>query len=590
MSEPRPWLRFGTFLAVAALVVSACGAQTTPGATQSSAPSTNPTTEAPSGPPFTGDDWQAGCAKYPGNLGEIDHVTAKDRYTVEFGLCHPDASFLSKLAFVTGGIMDKDWIAQNLSDKTAKPYLDQPNGTGPLMVKAGDWVKGDHVTLSRFDNYWGDKAVMGSYVVRWGTEPSQRLLELKSGTVQGIDNVGPTDIETVKADSTLQLFPRQALNVLYLGMNNTVPPFDNEKVRQAIAMGIDRKRIVDTFFPAGSEVASHFAPCSILGACEGDDWYTFDKTAAQALLKQGLDEDVKAGTLKEAKFPPMKIYYRNVNRAYLPNPPQEAVEFQTQLKDNLGIDAAPTELASGTMVHNFNTGALDGFFLFGWLQDWPDMTDWVDIHFSQNVLGFGDTTPYLDLSGAIAVAGRVSDETQRKSFYANVNNLIKKHVPMVPIAHAASAVAYTKDVVGGYADPNTEERFYTMSVPGKDAFTFMQGAEPLSLFPADESDGESLRFGNQIYQPLYDYKLGGVDPIPALADKCEVAADNVTWTCTLHQGVTFHNGADFDANDVVATYKVLIDAADPGHIGNTGDFYYSYTMWGSLLNPPPPAS
>jgi len=585
MSEQRPWLRFGTMLAVAALVVSACGAQTTPSAATPTPGQTTAATTTASGAPFAADSWNAGCANYPGNLGEIDHVTAKDQYTVEFGLCHPDASFLSKIAFVTGGILDKDWLTQTGGKGDA---LDKPNGTGPLMVKAGDWVKGEKVTLTKFDNYWGDKAKMNTYVVRWGTEASQRLLELKSGTVDGIDNVGPTDIDTVKADSSLQLFTRQALNVLYFGMNNTVPVLSNEKVRQAIAMGLDRQRIVSTFFPPGSEVADYFTPCSILGACEGDKWYSFDKTKAQALLKEGLQELVTAGTLKTPDFPKLNIYYRNVNRAYLPNPPQEAVEFQTQLKDNLGIDATPKELESGTMVHNFNTGALDGFFLFGWLQDWPDMTDWVDIHFSKNVLGFGDA--YLDLATTIAVAGQISDEAQRKSYYTTVNNLIKQHVPMVPIAHAGSAVAYTKDVVGGYADPNTEERFYTMSVPNKDAFTFMQGAEPLSLYPADESDGESLRFGNQIYQPLYDFKLGGVEPIPALADKCDVAADNVTWTCTLHQGVQFHNGAAFDANDVVATYRTLIDAKDPNHTGNTGDFYYSYTMWGSLLNPPAPAS
>jgi peptide/nickel transport system substrate-binding protein len=583
MSEQRPWLRFATFIAVAALVASASGAQTTPtpGATPTAAGPT--ATPAPSGPAFAGDSWDAGCANYPNNAGEIDHVTAKDKYTVEFGLCHPDASFLSKIAFVTGGIMDKDWIAQTGSDPN-KPYLDQPNGTGSLMVKAGDWIKGEKVTLTRFDNYWGtDKAKLASYVIRWGTEPSQRLLELQSGSVDGIDNVGPTDFETVKNDANLQVFTRDALNVLYMGMNNTIPPFDNEKVRQAIAMGIDRQRIVDNFFPPGSSVASHFAPCSILGACEGDDWYAFDKTAAQTLLAEGLKE---AGM---TSFPKMKIYYRNVNRAYLPNPPQVAAEFQTQLMDNLGIDAAPTELESGTMVTNFNNGLLDGFFLFGWLQDWPDMTDWLDIHFSANVLGFG--TAFFDLAGTIAVAGQVIDENQRKAFYKSANNLLREHVPMVPIAHAASAVAYKKTVVGAYADPNTEERFYTMSIDGADTLTFMQGAEPLSLFPADESDGESLRFGNQIYQPLYDFELKGVKPIPALADSCTPASDNLTWTCTLHQGVTFHNGADFDANDVVATYKVLIDAKDPAHVGNTGDFYYSYTMWGSLLNPPPaPAS
>ena len=451
------------------------------------------------------------------------------------------------------------------------------------MVKSGDWVRGDHVNLTRNDNYWGDKAKMATYVIKWGTEPAQRLIELQSGAVDGIDNVGPTDFNTVKNDPNLQSFTREALNVLYMGFNNTIPPFDNAKVRQAIAMGVDRQRIVDNFYPPGSSVATHFAPCSILGACEGDDWYTFDKTKAQALLADGLKEEVTAGTLKTPTFPKVKLSYRNVNRAYLPNPPQVAAEFQAQLKANLGIDVTLDEEESGTMVHNFNTGALDGFFLFGWLQDYPDMTDWVDIHFGRGTLGFGDFFP--DIISSMAAASRINDPGQRKAFYKDVNSLIKEHIPMVPIAHAGSAVAYKKAVDGAYADPNTEERFYTMSIAGQDQLTFMQSAEPLSLFPADESDGESLRFGNQIYQSLYDYKLGGTDPIPALADKCEASTDGLTWTCTLHQGVSFQNGAAFDANDVVATFRTILDAKDPNHKGNTGDFYYSTTLWGSCLNP-----
>ena len=52
-------------------------------------------------------------------------------------------------------------------------------------------------------------------------------------------------------------------------MNNTFEPWDDVKVRQAIAMGIDRQRIVDNFYPPGSEVASHFTPCSIPFGCDG---------------------------------------------------------------------------------------------------------------------------------------------------------------------------------------------------------------------------------------------------------------------------------------------------------------------------------
>ena len=61
-------------------------------------------------------------------------------------------------------------------------------------------------------------------------------------------------------------------------------PWDDENVRKAIAMGIDRKRIVDNFYPEGSEVATHFTPCSVPFGCEGDDWYDFDAAAGKKLL------------------------------------------------------------------------------------------------------------------------------------------------------------------------------------------------------------------------------------------------------------------------------------------------------------------
>ena len=79
--------------------------------------------------------------------------------------------------------------------------------------------------------------------------------------------LAPLTSPPLKADSNLKLMVRPALNVFYVGMNNTYPPFDNEQVRQAIAMCIDRQRIVDNFYPAGSEVATHFTPCAIPNGC-----------------------------------------------------------------------------------------------------------------------------------------------------------------------------------------------------------------------------------------------------------------------------------------------------------------------------------
>ena len=101
-------------------------------------------------------------------------------------------------------------------------------------------------------NYWGEPPKNKEFIMRWNAEAAARLLELQAGTADAIDNPSPDDFAKIQADPNLKLLPRPGLNVFYLGMNNTIPPFDNEKVRQAVAMAIDKQRIVDNYYPAGS--------------------------------------------------------------------------------------------------------------------------------------------------------------------------------------------------------------------------------------------------------------------------------------------------------------------------------------------------
>lgn len=134
-------------------------------------------------------------------------------------------------------------------------------------------------------------------------------------------------------------------------MNDAHAPFDNEMVRQAIAIGIDRDRIVDNFYPAGSVVASHFTPCAIPGGCEGEDWYEFDPAAAKARLRP------------EAGFPDgfeTVINYRDVVRGYLPAPALVAQDIQAQLKANLNIDATIEVMESGAFLAASDAGQLTG--------------------------------------------------------------------------------------------------------------------------------------------------------------------------------------------------------------------------------------
>ena len=89
-----------------------------------------------------------------------------------------------------------------------------------------------------------------------------------------------------------------------------------------------------------------------------------------------------------------------------------------------------------------------------------------------------------------------------------------------------------------------------MNPGGRDAFVWMQNAEPIGLYCADETDGESLRACEQVCSRCWPTSAArGV--IPSLAPNGRPIEDLTEWTFTLRDGVKFHDGATLDANDVV---------------------------------------
>lgn len=560
---------------MASMLLAACGGGA---ATEAPAEPAQPTaepaqpaepaaTEAPAMPAFEPMMQEAPDCEYG---GEFKSIAAEDESTVKFDLCYPDPAFPSKVAFSAFAIQSSDYLE---STGGTGDILEKPVGTGPYKVE--QWERGNQLVFTRNEDYWGDPAKTPTLVFRWSAESAQRLLELQSGTVDGIDNIGPEDFATVEADSTLQLKERPALNIFYVGMNNKFAPFDDETVRQAIAMGIDRQRIVDNFYPAGSEVADYFTPCSIPNGCVGETWYEFDPATAKQMLADAGYPDGFDTT----------IAYRDVVRSYLPQPGVVAQDIQAQLKENLNINAEIVVMESGAFLDAADSGQLEGLHLLGWGADYPDQTNFLDYHFGSGASAqFGDK--FDDITAALKSAASLADDAAREPFYTEANNLIKQHVPMIPVAHGGSGLAYKASVEGAHASPLGNENFSIMEVPGQDTFVWMQNAEPISLYCPDETDGESLRACEQVNESLLAYETGGTKVVPSLAEKCEPNEDLTEWVCTLRQGVTFHDGSTLDANDVVASYMAYWDAANPQHTGNTGAFTYFSALFGSFLNAP----
>jgi ABC-type transport system substrate-binding protein len=497
--------------------------------------------------------------------GKVLSVAAMDEYTVQFDLCKPDPAFIAKMAFNVFAVQPSEYL--DATGGTGE-ILEAPIGTGAYKLEA--WNRGDSIVYTKFEDYWGEPAFADTLVFRWSTESAARLLELQSGTVDYITNITEEDIAVVEEDANLQVVPLPAPNILYIAMTNTFEPFDNLDVRKAIAMGIDRQRIVDNFYPSGSEVASHFTPCSIPGGCEGESWYDFDAEAAKAMLA-------------DAGFPDgfsTSIYYRDVYRDYLPRPGDVAVELQTQLKDNLNIDADVVVMESGEFIDESTNGRLDGIYLLGWTGDYPHPTNFLDFHFSKDNPQFGDVFP--EIYEPLEAASQIEDPNDALGLYAEANNAIKANVPMLPVVHSTAAYAATASLENVNNPPFGAPILKDID-PGKDTMVFMQNAEPISLFCADETDGESLAACQQVLEGLYRYNAEGRAE-PSLAKECVANDDLTQWTCSLQEGVMFHDGSMFDANDVVASFGAGIDASNPNHGGNTGAWeYYSY-LWDGLMN------
>ncbi|MEA2023808.1 MAG: ABC transporter substrate-binding protein [Actinomycetota bacterium] len=558
---------------VMALIAAACGSSsddtTTTAAggtdetttTAEAAPDATTTTVAPDAG-FEGKVLDAGGCDYG---GRVEKISALDEFTVEFDLCGPHPAFLAQMAFIVFGIQPEEHL-----EATAGSPLGDPVGTGPYKIQ--EWVRGDSVIYARNDDYYGTVAPHATAVLKWSTESAGRLLELQSGNAHGMTFPGPEDYATIEADANLALLDKPEPNIFYMGFTNTYAPWDNVDVRKAVALGIDRQRIIDTFYPPGSETASHFTPCSVENGCQGDSWYDFDVEAAKALLADaGFADGFDT-----------KIYYRDVTRGYLPTPGNVAADIQAQLKENLNINAEVVVMESGEFIQTSSDGGLDGIHLLGWTGDYPHVTNFLDFHFAETNKQYGD--PYPTIFEPLVTASQTASVAEAAPLYEEANNAIKELVPMVPVAHAGSAYAATADVTGAYAPPWGTVMFNLWDT-GTDTMVFVQGNEPISLYCSDETDGESLRACGQIVEALYSYTPTG-EVQPQLATECVPNEDLSLWTCSLRQDVVFHDGSTFDANDVVVSFTAGLDASSPLHTGNSGVFEYYDYLWNGLINAP----
>lgn len=500
--------------------------------------------------------------------GSIKSIQATADNQVVFTLCGPDGAFPQKVAFSSVGIQPYAHLLATGGGGEA--LFRNPIGTGPYQL--AEWNRGSDIVLSRFDGYWGEPAREATAIFRWTTESAARLNELLAGTVDGIDNPAAGDFDLIANNPDLQLFDRPGLNIFYVGMNRDIAPFDNLNLRLAIAHAIDKNRIVDNFYPPGSTVATQFMPADIFGYTEGLEDNVYDpELARQLLADSGLSLPIE-----------ITMNYRDVVRSYLPQPSVVGQDIQAQLAE-VGINVNIEVMESGAFLDASDAGQL-GFYMLGWGADYPDATNFLDVHFGQGAskqFGAG----YPEIHALLNEAGATSDPAVRLDLYAQANTLIRDNAIVVPVANGGSGVAFQARITGAHSSPLGNENLGVMEDPADDNIIFMQNGEPAGLYCADETDGEALRVCEQVTEPLLAYEVGGTAVIPALAESFTASEDGLTWTFNLRDAM-FQDSSPLAANDVVMSYAVQWDAANPLHVGRDGSFSYWTYLFKAFINAP----
>jgi peptide/nickel transport system substrate-binding protein len=304
------------------------------------------------------------------------------------------------------------------------------------------WSIGNKLELAANPKYWGKKPSLTRVIFRPIGDTAARLQALQTGEIQGFDGVNPADFSTIKGNSSLKLLQRAPFSVGYIGINQSIPPMDKLQVRQALAYGLDRKTVATAFYAGQGTPANQFLPPALFGfAKKGVPDYPYNPDKAKQLLQQaGLTLPVKIDFW----------YPTNTSRPYMPDPARNFQAFQASLEKagfNVVAHSAPWR-------PDYRAGVLSGkdqVYLFGWIADFADPADFLNVHFGAKNAQFGFDNPAL--FSLLEKADAEPNYEKRVALYQQAGVDVMKTLPVVPYVWASSAVAVKSNVKGYITGP-----------------------------------------------------------------------------------------------------------------------------------------
>ena len=258
---------------------------------------------------------------------DMDNIETPDDYTVIFHTMEPAPLMLDQLDFI--GMFSEKYFSEATDEEISR----QPVGTGPYVVT--EWVKDDHITLERRDDYWGELPEIETIIVRPIPDAQTRLAELLAGNADIVLNISPDDVEVVEATEGVHMATVQGGREIFIGIRTDTEPFNDKRVRQALNYATNVEAILDNLLYG---VAERMATGSNYPIPSPVEAYTYDPQKAAELLDEAGVVDSDGDGVREWNGEPLSIEIASPNGRYVKD-----AEIAQAVAGDLTAIGIPTE-------------------------------------------------------------------------------------------------------------------------------------------------------------------------------------------------------------------------------------------------------
>jgi oligopeptide transport system substrate-binding protein len=371
----------------------------------------------------------------------VDSFKALDDMTFEVKLKVPTAYFLGLTAFYTFFPVREDAVAKGADGAWAyDPAASIVNG--PFKLES--YTQGNKLVLVKNDNYWrADEVKLTKIEGLLIDDESTSLTAFEAQEIDIIETVPTAEVPKLMAeDPRFMIFPQDA--VYYYSLNTKVAPLDNVKVRQALALAIDRKAIVETVTKAGQFPAHSMVPATdydadgnIFNVKSGFHIFKEDGTADVEKAKALLAE---AGFADGKGFPEMELLY-NTSEGHK----AIAEAIQEMWKQNLGINV---KLANQEWAVFQDTRTNHDFQIArgGWVGDYSDPMTYLGMFITGSTMNYGEWSSAA-YDSAIAASKKLTDQARFDELY-KADKVLMEEMPVIPIYYYTDSTMVQEYVKG----------------------------------------------------------------------------------------------------------------------------------------------